>query len=74
MSRGDPSRVIPAQAGSHLSTGQAVARWVPAFAGMTGGRSAYGYGATVTGVRSWNQLCACTKPFTFGDMARGFRS
>src|SRR5512137_153064 len=24
-----------------------------------------------TGDRSWNQFFACTKPFTFGDMARG---
>src|SRR5205807_7300042 len=27
--------VIPAQAGTHFSAGRAVARWVPAFAGMT---------------------------------------
>src|ERR1700731_2154933 len=31
-------------------------------------------GATVTGVRSWNQLCACTKLCTLGDKARGLRS
>src|SRR5579864_8335322 len=29
---------------------------------------------TLTGVRSWNQLCACTKPCTLGDSARGLRS
>src|SRR3546814_15171281 len=27
-----------------------------------------------TGVKSWNQLCTETKPFTFSDIARGFRS
>ncbi len=31
-------------------------------------------GSTVIGVRSWNQLCACTKPCTLGDSARGLRS
>src|ERR1700760_3065878 len=31
-------------------------------------------GSTVIGVRSWNQFCACTKPCTFGDSARGLRS
>jgi len=27
--------VVPAKAGTHLSTARAVARWVPAFAGTT---------------------------------------
>lgn len=29
------------------------------------------YGASVTGEKSTNQLFGCTKPFTFGLMARG---
>jgi peptide/nickel transport system substrate-binding protein len=32
------------------------------------------HGETLIGVRSWNQFCACTKPCTLGDKARGFRS
>ena len=32
------------------------------------------YCATLTRVRSWNQLCAWMKPFTFGDRPRGLRS
>ena len=31
-------------------------------------------GCTTMGVMSWNQLCACTKPVSFGDRARGLRS
>ena len=30
--------------------------------------------STTIGVRSWNQLCACTKPLTFGAIARGLTS
>src|SRR6266700_4688494 len=29
---------------------------------------------TTIGVMSWNQLCACTKPLSLGESARGLRS
>lgn len=30
--------------------------------------------STYTGVKSWYQFLTCTKPFTFGDIARGATS
>ena len=35
------------------------------------GPADYGYFATVTGERSWYQLCACLNPFTRPASARG---